>query len=113
MVWVCEFPKHFFHVDGRQRCCNLIPIDKLVVEGYDTFYFDPGILLAYDLLTVCASPEADGTDYVEYNKYITSNDYMVSSVHRDASAGRSVTMSLPRVVDRIPLLRKSVSSRVI
>ena len=57
--------------------------------------------------------EADGTDYVEYNKYVTSNDYMVSSVHRDASVGRSVTINLPRVVDRIPLLRKSVSSRVI
>ena len=68
---------------------------------------------ACDLLTVCASPEADGTDYVEYNKYVTSNDYMVSSVHRDASVGRSVTVNLPRVVDRIPLLRKSVSSRVI
>lgn len=60
-----------------------------------------------------ASPEADGADYVEYNKYVTSNDYMVSSVHRDASVGRSVTINLPRVVDRIPLLRKSVSSRVI
>ena len=68
---------------------------------------------ACDLLTVCASPEADRTDYVEYNKHITSNDYMVSSVHRDASAERSATMSLPRVVDTIPLLRKSVSSRVI
>ena len=62
---------------------------------------------------LCASPEADGTDYVEYNKHVTSNDYMVSSVHRDASVGRSVTINLPRVVDRIPLLRKSVSSRVI
>lgn len=51
--------------------------------------------------------------YVEYNKHITSNDYMVSSVHRDASAERSATTSLPRVVDTIPLLRKSVSSRVI
>ena len=69
--------------------------------------------VACDLLTFCASPEAVGTDYTEYNKHITSNDYMVSSVHRDASVGRSVTINLPRVVDRIPLLRKSVSSRVI
>ena len=30
-IWVCEFPKHFLHVDGRQRGCDLIPIDKLVV----------------------------------------------------------------------------------
>lgn len=65
------------------------------------------------LTTFCASPEADGADYVEHNKHVTSNDYMVSSVHRDASVGRSVTINLPRVVDRIPLLRKSVSSRVI
>ena len=54
-----------------------------------------------------------GTDYVDYNKHVTLNDYMVSSVHSDASAGRSVTVNLPRVVDRMPLLRKSVSSRVI
>ena len=69
--------------------------------------------VACDLFTFCASPEAVGTDHTEYNKHMTSNDYMVSSVHRDASAGRSATMSLPRVVDTIPLLRKSVSSRVI
>ena len=62
---------------------------------------------------LCASPEADGTDSVEYNKHVTSNDYMVSSVHRDASVGRSVMVNLPRVVDRIPLFLKSVSSRVI
>ena len=30
-AWVCKFPKHFFHVDGRQRGCDLIPIDKLVI----------------------------------------------------------------------------------
>lgn len=64
-------------------------------------------------LFLCASPEADGTDSVEYNKQVNSNDYMVSSVHRDASVGRSVTVNLPRVVDRIPLFLKSVSSRVI
>lgn len=29
-------------------------------------------------LFLCASPEADGTDSVEYNKHVTSNDYMVS-----------------------------------
>ena len=41
------------------------------------------------------------------------NGYKASSVHNSINAGKSVIINFPRVVEIIPLLRNSVSSRVI